>query len=94
MTEIFNPESASADAQMLETEAGNLVAQLDQRIGELSAHNVTGEPVEAYIDMQEHAAALAASAARAGVVFANHQQIHDVVHSDDSIGNGAYLEVD
>jgi len=91
--EIYNPESALADATSISAEIEQLVAHLDASHGALAERGVTGAPLDAYAAMLDAANSLVAAANTAASSFTNHQEIHDVVHSDDTVGDGEYLEL-
>ena len=94
MGEILNPETAKLDADTIGIEMTSLISQLDARLAELMSLGVTGAPITAYTTMIEGANIFAASASEASAAFAGHQEIYDVVHSDESFGNGQYAEID
>ncbi|MQA14932.1 MAG: hypothetical protein GEV09_12375 [Pseudonocardiaceae bacterium] len=91
--EIYNPESALADATAISGEVSQLVSHLDASHGALAQRGVSGAPLDAYAQMLDAAQSLVAAADTAASSFTGHQDIHDVVHSDDTVGDGDYLEL-
>lgn len=93
MGEIYNPESAVADATAVSAGMGDLIAQLESSLSGLVARNVSGPPVDAYSAMIDSATAMQSTADEAVEAFKGHQEIKDVIDSDPTIGDGDYVEI-